>query len=143
MKYPILAAIAALAVGTAASAHAQTAQSPYSAVQATSAGTASVVVGSKADPAAGSTAASLNALLADWNRAGFNPPSKPSQFRVYGRNGYVTSGPEYNAMVGLIRTAVADEQHGRDQDAALHIAAARGLLAGVTPSAVAAPTKKV
>jgi hypothetical protein len=125
MKYTILAAVAALAVGTWGTAHAQNAQSVASA-------------GAASAPAAyqQGSAASLDALLSDWDRAGFNTPSKPSQYRVYGRNGCSISGPEYNTMVSLIRSAVRDAQQGRDQDAAIDIAKARGLLASVAPSAV-------
>jgi hypothetical protein len=151
MKYTILAAVAALAVGTWGTAHAQNAQSVASAGAASapaayqpSAGAASAPAayrpsaGAASAPAAyqQGSAASLDALLSDWDRAGFNTPSKPSQYRVYGRNGYSISGPEYNTMVSLIRSAVRDAQQGRDQDAAIDIAKARGLLASVAPSAV-------
>jgi len=68
-------------------------------------------------------------LLAEWDRAGFVTPSKPSQYRVYGRNGYMTSGPGYNAMVALIRAAVNDAREARDRDAATKIASAKALLA--------------
>jgi hypothetical protein len=71
----------------------------------------------------------MAALLAEWDRAGFIAPSKPGQYRVYGRNGYVTSGPGYSAMVSLIRSAVNDTRNGRDRDAAAKIAKARSLLA--------------
>jgi hypothetical protein len=79
--------------------------------------------------AAGSDLAPLAALLAEWDRAGFIAPSKPGQYRVYGRYGYATSGPGYRAMVLLIRTAVSDTRNGRDRDAAAKIAKARSLLA--------------
>jgi hypothetical protein len=42
-----------------------------------------------------SSATQLKALLEDWDRAGFTAPSKPSQYRVYGRAGHVTDGPGY------------------------------------------------
>jgi len=131
MKYTILAAVAALVVGAGSTAHA--AGSPYAAGQSAAAST-SVAAQSKGSPETANTDASLAALLADWDRAGFNPPSKPSQYRVYGRNGYVTSGPGYNAMVSLIRSAVREVDQGRDRDAAPHIAQARSLLANVAPS---------
>jgi hypothetical protein len=98
MQYTALAAVAALAVGAAVTAHAQNERS------------------------------SLNALLAQWDRAGFSSPSKPGQYRVYGRDGYVTSGPGYNAMVSLIRSAVIATQEGRDRDAVTEIAQASRLL---------------
>jgi hypothetical protein len=118
MKYILLAAVASIAVGAAGTAHAQSTASATAPVHS---GYATTGLG----------AASLNALLADWDRAGFTPPSKPSQYRVYGRNGYVTSGPGYNAMVLEIRTAVSEVRQGHDADAAVHIAAARGLLASI------------
>jgi hypothetical protein len=61
--------------------------------------------------------------------AGFNAPSKPGQYRVYGRDGHVTSGPGYNTMVSLIRTAAYDVRNGKDHHAATEIAKARSLLA--------------
>jgi hypothetical protein len=80
-------------------------------------------------PEAGSSAASLSALRAEWDRAGFIPPSRPAQYRVYGRDGYTTSGPGYNAMVSLIRSAVNDAREGRARDAETKVAKARSLLA--------------
>jgi hypothetical protein len=77
----------------------------------------------------GTSAAALHVLLQDWDRAGFLPPSKPAQYRVYGRNGYVTSGPGYNFMAAEIRAAVADSQAGRDRAALAEIATVRSLLA--------------
>jgi hypothetical protein len=77
---------------------------------------------------AGSSAAALSALLADWESIGFSTPSKPAQFRVYGRNGHVTSGPTYNAMVTLIRLALKESREGRDQDALAKVAQVRKLL---------------
>jgi len=83
----------------------------------------------QARPKPGDGTTPLRALLAEWDQAGFSPPSKPAQYRVYGRNGFVTSGPGYNAMVSLIRSASADSRAGRDRDAALKADKARGLLA--------------
>jgi hypothetical protein len=80
-------------------------------------------------PASDTSATALQGLLEDWDRIGFQPPSKPAQYRVYGRDGYVTSGPEYNFMASLIRSAVADSRAGRDQDTLMKIAAGRNLLA--------------
>jgi hypothetical protein len=77
----------------------------------------------------GDSAAALQVLLQDWDRAGFLPPSKPAQYRVYGRNGYVTSGPGYNFMVAEIRAAVADSQAGRERAALAKIATVKSLLA--------------
>ena len=74
------------------------------------------------------SSAALQALLADWDRIGFSPPSKPGQFRVYGSGGYVTSGPGYNTMVTLMRIAAADSRAGRDQEALEKIAKVRNLL---------------
>jgi hypothetical protein len=116
MKYIVLAAVTAFSVGTAVTAHAENQRSPDSATQPAYLGAAT-------------SAISLTALLAEWDRAGFVVPSKPSQYRVYGRNGYVTSGPGYNAMVSLIRSAVNDAERGHDPEAARKIASAQSLLA--------------
>ena len=76
----------------------------------------------------GSSAVALHALYADWDRIGFSTPSKPGQARVYGRGGYVTSGPGYNAMVTLMRIAATDSRAGRDEGALEKIATVRNLL---------------
>ena len=73
-------------------------------------------------------AQSLSALEQEWDQAGFNPPSKPAQYRVYGGNGYATSGPGYNTMVSHIRSAANDAQLGRDCADAANIAEASRLL---------------
>ena len=119
MKYTTLAAVAALAMGVTAAAHA--ANDP-------SFNTKAWIFSSEATAEA-STVASLNALLAEWDYAAFNPPGKPGQSRVYGRDGYVTTGGGYNVMVFLIRSAASDVRKGRDGDAAPKIARARVLLA--------------
>jgi hypothetical protein len=119
MKYVMLAAAAMLAAGAVDTAYAQNGPSSYNGVGTATAPTEQV----------GTGVTSLSALLAAWDRAGFVPPSKPGQFRVYGRNGYVTSGPGYNAMVSLIRSAVNDVREGRAREAESKIASARGLLA--------------
>jgi hypothetical protein len=54
----------------------------------------------------------LEKVLMDWNAAGFEPPAKPSQAIVHGRNGRVSSGPEVNYMSGQIRQATRDCEHG-------------------------------
>ena len=77
------------------------------------------------------SSAALSALLRDWDRADFSAPSKPSQSRVYGRDGYVTSGPGYNAMVVLIRSAISEAREGHDQEAFAMIAKVRTLLGPV------------
>ncbi len=79
-------------------------------------------------PANGSSAPVVAQLLADWKSIGFGTPSKPAQYRVYGRNGYITNGPTYNQMITLIRLAVKDSREGRDQDALLKVAEVRRLL---------------
>jgi hypothetical protein len=122
MKYLVLAAVAALVAG-AGTAHAANPSVPV-----------------LANTAIGSGAGSLNTLLAEWDRAAFNPPNKPSQYRVFGRDGYVTSGPGYNAMVASIRSAVHDAAAGRDRAEALDIAKARSLLASVAPAAAVSQT---
>lgn len=77
----------------------------------------------------GISSAPLQALLHDWDRAGFSAPSKPAQALVNGRGGFATSGPGYNAMVSLIRGAVEDNREGRDRDALAKITKVRHLLA--------------
>jgi hypothetical protein len=79
--------------------------------------------------ASGAVTASLQTLLADWDRIGFQPPSKPGQYRVYGRNGHVTSGPEYNYMISLIRIAGADASAGRNEEALTKSRASNACLA--------------
>jgi hypothetical protein len=54
----------------------------------------------------------LNQLLADWNAAGFEMPSKPGQAIVHGRNGRIASGGEVNGMASQIRQAIVDCEHG-------------------------------
>ena len=110
MKNILFAAVAALAVTAGSSAYAQT--RPASSGQADYS----------------DSAAALNALLADWNRIGFSTPSKPAQYRVYGRDGHVTNGPDYNAMVTLIRLALEDSREGRDLAALAKVAKVRSLL---------------
>ncbi len=127
MKYTMLAAVTALAMGAAVTAHAENARSSNSAVRSAYPG-AITEVADKTHLGAGSDV-SLTALFAEWDRAGFAAPSKPGQSLVHGRNGYVTSGPGYNAMVSLIRSAANDAREGRDRDAAAKIAKARSLLA--------------
>ncbi len=83
---------------------------------------------SPVQPAAGSSAPIVAALLADWQSIGFDTPSKPAQYRVYGRKGYVTNGPTYNLMVMLIRQAITDSREERDQDALAKVARVRSLL---------------
>jgi len=124
----MIAVVTALAVGAAVTAYAENVRSPYGATQPVYPGAMSEVVG-KTNAQAESNVASLSALSAEWDQAAFGTPSKPNQFRVYGRNGYVTDGPGYNAMVSLIRSAVNDTREGNDHDAATKIAKARNLLA--------------
>ena len=54
----------------------------------------------------------LEQLLADWDAAGFENPSKPGQMIVHGQNGRVSSGPEVTYMTDQIRQAVWDCRHG-------------------------------
>ncbi len=54
----------------------------------------------------------LEELLADWQAAGFETPSKPSQAIVHGRDGRIAAGPEVTAMASQIRQAIADCQRG-------------------------------
>lgn len=125
MKNVAFAAVTAFAVGAAAAAHAANERSAYGAARA-------AYSGEIPDMASGTTTSgigSLNALFAEWDRTGFSAPSKPGQYRVYRRNGYVTSGPGYNALASLIRAAVNDTRKGHDCDAARKIAEVKTLLA--------------
>ena len=70
MRYVVLAAATALAVGGAVTAHAASERSPYVPVQPAYSG------------AMPEGAGTLHALLAEWDQAGFSTPSKPSQYRV-------------------------------------------------------------
>ena len=54
----------------------------------------------------------LEKLLADWDAAGFEMPTKPGQMIVHGRNGRVSSGGEVIYMTNQIRQAVWDCHHG-------------------------------
>ena len=54
----------------------------------------------------------LEQLLAEWDAAGFEMPSKPGQAIVHGRNERVSSGPEVTYMTDQIRQAVWDCRHG-------------------------------
>jgi hypothetical protein len=116
-----LAAVTTLAVGGVVTAHAASERSPYVPAQPAYSGVM--------PEGAGSSVIQLNALLAEWDQAGFGTPSKPSQYRVYGRNGHVTNGGGYNYMVSLIRSAVSNTREGRARDAAAEIAEAGRLLA--------------
>jgi hypothetical protein len=129
MKNLVFAAVTAIAGAAAATTHAENKRTLDRAARTVvSDGTADAAA-YKPSPESGGGAALLNALLAEWDEADFSPPSKPSQYRVYGRNGFVTSGPGYNALVSLIRSAIADSRAGRDRDAATKAAEARSLLA--------------
>ena len=44
----------------------------------------------------------LEQLLADWDAAGFEMPSKPGQMIVHGRNGRVSAGPEVTYMINRL-----------------------------------------
>jgi len=111
MKNLLFAAVAALAVATGGIASAQQ-PSPVS----------------LGDAVSSSSAASLNALFAEWDRIGFSAPNKPMQYRVYGLDGQVTDGPGYNAMVSLMRSASRDSRPGRDQEALAKIGRVKRLL---------------
>ena len=74
MKYIVLAAVTAFAVGTAVTAHAENQPSPDSAVQPAYSGTESNV-------------AALTALFAKWDRAGFNAPANQASTGSMGGTG--------------------------------------------------------
>ncbi len=104
------------------------------AATASHAGDAQLASSTSIHPAGANASQSLDALLAQWNEAAFTPPVKPAQYRVYGRNGYVTTGPGYGAMVSSIRAAVIAVREGRDSDAKADIDRAKGLLASTAPA---------
>jgi hypothetical protein len=132
MKYIMLAAVTAFAVGTAVTAHAENERPRY--IAAPPAKPAAAPEVARATYAAAErSATSLTALLAEWDQAGFDAPSKPSQYRVYGRHGYVTSGPGYTAMASLIRSAVNASRDGRVREAQTDITQASSLLAASNP----------
>lgn len=133
MKYVTLAAATVLAAAVVNTAHAENRPSTFNAIRTAP---APIEAGMAEAPAAqiGTSAASLNALLTEWDRAGFLTPNKPSQYRVYGRNGYVTSGPGYNTLVALIRSAANDVRAGRNREAEMEIVKARALLAATRPA---------
>jgi hypothetical protein len=54
----------------------------------------------------------LERLLLEWNAAGFETPSKPTQAIVRGRTGRVSSGPDVTYMADQIRLAIWDCRHG-------------------------------
>lgn len=125
-KTTLLAATFALALG-AGSASAENTQLALGSVRP--AHPVSIASGPAANVPAvlGSSAAPLGALLQDWDRAGFAAPTKPAQARIYGRNGYVTSGGEYHAMVSLLQAAIRDSHEGRDEEALGKITQVRAL----------------
>ncbi len=70
----------------------------------------------------------LASLVNEWNAISFAPPSKPAQTIVVGRNGYVTSGGQFNSMTELMRQARAECNRG-DTTSAMHdITAVQDLL---------------
>ena len=113
-----------------------------SAVTAVRSACAKIRLAPPVQPLQGSSATALATLLADWESIGFGTPSKPAQSRVYGRKGYVTSGPAYNTMVTLIRLALKDSRAGRDQDALAKVAKVRSLLGQQPPLSGAAPLQR-
>jgi hypothetical protein len=127
MKYTTLAAVLAFTASAAVTAHAAN-DLAFNNAQRTASAAVRQAAFAKSNVATENVGASLNALLAEWDQASFEPPGKPGQSRVYGRDGYVTTGGGYNEMVSLIRSAATDVQAGRDQDAAPISAKARTLL---------------
>src|ERR1700732_1054160 len=57
----------------------------------------------------------LEQLLAEWDAAGFEMPSKPGQMIVHGRNGRVSSGPQGTYMTNQIRQVIWYCHHGNVQ----------------------------
>ncbi len=77
----------------------------------------------------GSCQGALSALLSEWNAIAFEPPSKPGQANVAGKDGHVTSGGDYNYMTGLIRKASMECDRGEAASAMQHINAVHDRLA--------------
>src|SRR5579859_1041512 len=70
----------------------------------------------------------LGALAAQWQAISFEPPSKPAQMIVAGRNGYVTTGGQYNVMTSHIRAAHLACERGDGEAAMQHISAVHEIL---------------
>lgn len=75
-----------------------------------------------------SCAAAFDSLMSEWRAIDFAQPGKPTQMIVAGRNGYTTTGGQYNYMVGQIRAGARDCEAGRDMDAMAHINAVHDVL---------------
>jgi hypothetical protein len=84
-------------------------------------------------PAIGSCRSALTALASEWNEIAFMAPGKPGQAIVTGREGYVTTGGDFNFMVGHIRLARVACDRGDDASALRSIAAVRDILAHSNP----------
>jgi hypothetical protein len=78
---------------------------------------------------AGSCRGALIALVAEWNQIAFTQPSKPAQAIVAGREGYVTTGADFNFMAGQIRSAHLACDRGDEASAMQNIATVQELLA--------------
>jgi hypothetical protein len=70
----------------------------------------------------------LSSLVNEWNAIAFEPPSKPAQSLVAGKDGHVTSGGQFAYMVGLMRQARAECDRGDAPAALEHIAVVRDSL---------------
>jgi hypothetical protein len=70
----------------------------------------------------------LASLASEWNAVSFEPPSKPGQAIVAGKDGHVTSGGQFNYMTGLIRQAHAECDRGDASSALQDIAIVRDRL---------------
>ena len=77
----------------------------------------------------GSCRDAVTALAAEWNEIAFTQPSKPSQAIVTGRQGYVTTGADFNFMSGQIRSAHMACDRGDEATAMQDIAAVQDILA--------------
>jgi hypothetical protein len=71
-------------------------------------------------PAMAATSPACDAVVRDWQAAGFSSPAKPAQARVLGNVGYATSGPQFQQMMQAIRHACdTDDQVVAGQQAAV------------------------
>ncbi|MGA3000540.1 MAG: hypothetical protein ABSE20_02330 [Acetobacteraceae bacterium] len=77
-----------------------------------------------------SCSAALADLMAEWNRVGYQEPSKPSQMVVSGRNGQTTTAGRYYFLRAEIQASARSCEASRQEEAMQHINTVRVALAG-------------
>ena len=80
-------------------------------------------------PGRRSCKAELQTLSKLWNAAAYPVPSKPSQARVLGRNGFETTGESLNSMRARIGLAAQECANGFEAASLEHVADLEALLA--------------